>query len=218
MEYNISTNPDELIAALGDKISTDPDTLTHWGIKGMKWGVRRYQNADGSLTAAGEKRRAKLEAKLKKLEGGGDGDGGGSSGGKGGSKGSTVEAPRKKTISEMDDSELTKALNRARMEDEYRQRRPEQTVEKKPSFANKFVSEALAPAIVSAGKQFAQTALTKLGENLLKGKPDPNSIEGMTAVRDRLKLQNEIDEYKMGGKINWDNMLKKQQYDKNKSS
>lgn len=31
--------------------------LTHWGIKGMKWGVRRYQNKDGSLTAAGKKRK-----------------------------------------------------------------------------------------------------------------------------------------------------------------
>jgi hypothetical protein len=30
--------------------------LYHWGIKGMKWGVRRYQNKDGSLTAHGKKR------------------------------------------------------------------------------------------------------------------------------------------------------------------
>lgn len=43
--------------------------LCHWGIKGMKWGVRRYQNKDGSLTPAGEKRRAKLETKLRKLGG-----------------------------------------------------------------------------------------------------------------------------------------------------
>lgn len=31
-------------------------SLAHWGIKGMKWGVRRYQNKDGSLTDVGKKR------------------------------------------------------------------------------------------------------------------------------------------------------------------
>jgi hypothetical protein len=31
--------------------------LKHSGVKGMKWGVRRYQNKDGSLTPAGKKRR-----------------------------------------------------------------------------------------------------------------------------------------------------------------
>lgn len=30
--------------------------LNHYGIKGMRWGVRRYQNEDGSLTSAGKKR------------------------------------------------------------------------------------------------------------------------------------------------------------------
>lgn len=31
--------------------------LQHHGIKGMKWGIRRYQNKDGTLTAAGKQRR-----------------------------------------------------------------------------------------------------------------------------------------------------------------
>ena len=34
---------------------TSPE-LYHWGVKGMKWGVRRYQNTDGTLTVAGKKR------------------------------------------------------------------------------------------------------------------------------------------------------------------
>ena len=31
--------------------------IQHHGIKGMKWGIRRYQNKDGSLTTAGKKRK-----------------------------------------------------------------------------------------------------------------------------------------------------------------
>lgn len=30
--------------------------LTHYGVLGMRWGVRRYQNKDGTLTSAGKKR------------------------------------------------------------------------------------------------------------------------------------------------------------------
>lgn len=37
--------------------------LEHHGIKGMKWGVRRYQNPDGSLTAAGKNRYLKTSSK-----------------------------------------------------------------------------------------------------------------------------------------------------------
>lgn len=44
----------------------EDDVIIHWGIKGMKWGVRRYQNKDGSLTAAGKKKLAKETEAVKK--------------------------------------------------------------------------------------------------------------------------------------------------------
>ncbi len=41
----------------------DETYLAHFGIKGQKWGVRRFQNPDGSLTEAGKKRYDKLTQK-----------------------------------------------------------------------------------------------------------------------------------------------------------
>lgn len=42
--------------------------LCHFGIKGMKWGVRRYQNKDGSLTPAGKRRVSNAEVRNKREE------------------------------------------------------------------------------------------------------------------------------------------------------
>lgn len=40
------------------------DTLTHYGIKGQKWGIRRYQNENGTLTDAGKKRYSAIGIKM----------------------------------------------------------------------------------------------------------------------------------------------------------
>lgn len=77
--------------------------LRHHGIKGQRWGVRRYQNPDGSLTPRGRKRWAKLQKKYPWLK---DHEY---------SKNSEINSrsknTRKKRISEMSDDELIKYTN-----------------------------------------------------------------------------------------------------------
>ncbi|EET59434.1 hypothetical protein BRYFOR_08525 [Marvinbryantia formatexigens DSM 14469] len=75
------------------------DVLYHHGIKGQKWGIRRFQNKDGSLTAAGRKRRGE--------------------GADGGIHPDYQSAHGRKSIKSMSDSELRRRNDRLRMEREY---------------------------------------------------------------------------------------------------
>lgn len=74
----------------------DNNYLSHHGIKGMKWGVRRYQNKDGSLTSAGKKRSWSEDAKA-------------------------AESLKKKKLNEMSNSELRKLNERQNLERTYKQ-------------------------------------------------------------------------------------------------
>lgn len=47
---------------------TDSNEFLHSGVKGMKWGIRRYQNPDGSLTDAGKRRYQKMGKKAESLQ------------------------------------------------------------------------------------------------------------------------------------------------------
>ena len=96
------------------------EQIAHHGIMGMKWGVRRYQNKDGSLTAAGKKRVGQLKDELNKLEPQKKEDGSSTSSSKPKTKTSESEStPKQKSIHEMTDNELRDRINRIDLERRY---------------------------------------------------------------------------------------------------
>lgn len=118
--------------------------LYHWGVKGMKWGVRRYQNKDGSLTPAGRKRYAEPHEDYKK-------------------------AHDKKSVKQMSDRELRERNNRLEMERKY-----EQFTKKKgrgKAAVNAFIATAgtitAAQAAYKTYEKLGKSALDKVGNYVL---------------------------------------------------
>lgn len=137
----------------------DNNYLQHHGILGMKWGVRRYQNKDGSLTAAGRKRVAKLDAEREALTG------------KKSSSGDST--PKKRTIHDVPDDELRKMVERRRMENDYLSltKHIQELTPKQVSNGKKVVdymlNKVIVPAATDASKKFATSFLNAKGDELL---------------------------------------------------
>lgn len=126
--------------------------LQHHGILGQKWGKRRYQNKDGSLTPEGRKRY-------------GDGPGG-----KGKSSNPKGAPNRPKSSKEMTDDELRAAINNLQLQKQYNALYSEmnpQKVSKGKKFVGDFIDKAVIPAVTEGGKQLLKDALTKAGKQAL---------------------------------------------------
>ncbi len=118
----------------------DNNELMHHGILGMKWGVRRYQNKDGSLTPAG-KRRVQTGEVDKSSETS--------------SSHSSSSTASKKSVKEMSDSELRDKITRLELEKKYSDlSKPREQA--KTSKGKAFVMDVLE----KSGKNIATQAVT----------------------------------------------------------
>ena len=140
------------------------DLLYHFGIKGMKWGIRRFQNKNGSLTAAGKKRYQKGEqASDEKTS-------------------PSSSSSHSKSISELSDTELRTRINRLNLEKQYRQLLSEgassntKQVREGKSFANEIkdraVKNVFLPAAEEIGRQIVRSKLADFSNKAFKFEGD----------------------------------------------
>lgn len=136
-------------------MSTD-DNIKHHGILGQRWGFRRYQNPDGSLTAAGKRRAQQLKNEFKSLTGK--------------KLKGKISEDENNSIKNMSDKELKDKINRLTnertLENLINQGKPAPTP--KQSFLKKAWSEVAVPAMINSGKNVLTKYLEKAAGDALK--------------------------------------------------
>lgn len=115
----------------------DNNELIHHGILGMKWGVRRYQNKDGSLTPAGKHRVQTGEI------------------GKSSDSAVSSTSSHTRSVKEMSDSELRDKISRMELEKRYKDL-SKSSEQAKTSKGRAFVMDVLE----KSGKNIATQAVT----------------------------------------------------------
>ena len=162
--------------------------LMHHGIKGQKWGVRNYQNVDGTLTAEGKERyQKKVAAMFGDVKGILRRTGARTANGikSAASKAMTSFADKHKPVSQMSDSELRDRLNRLNMERQYKQvkddlsgkNRPRKTFgDKHPLLKQMFITTAVSTVSNLVSDQMR----VKSDELLGKKRMDRAKEKGMT--------------------------------------
>ena len=129
--------------------------LYHHGILGMKWGVRRFQNKDGSLTSAG-KRHLEQNSKAKQ-------------GNNKKKKGHTTN--KGKSINELSDDELKKRINRLELEKRY------EALSKKEQKAKMFDGKRFVTQVLeNSGKVVATQLSTYVMGNMVNKVAQKNII------------------------------------------
>lgn len=149
--------------------------LYHHGIKGMRWGIRRYQNKDGSLTPAGKRRLSQIESERDTLLGV-----------KKKSDSTTDSTPvaKKKTAREMSDKELRDKVERYRLENSYIEfeKKLSKEYEGPVSAGKRFVKyvsdKIVIPAATDAAKNFLSKYLASKGDTLLSELNNKNKKSG----------------------------------------
>lgn len=137
------------------------EILYHHGILGQRWGFRRYQNPDGSLTEAGRKRAQKLKSEFRSLTG------------KKLKGRVSREYPNKmSTITDkknrnLTDQDLDYKLSRLRKEKELRDLEYDLGDKKGSTLFKTVGKEVVRPAAINAGRNAVQAALEPLFKKVL---------------------------------------------------